>query len=315
MNFDYYYGSQSENFAFYRIPRAIVTGAAFRRLSMEAKLLYGLLLDRMGLSMRNEWYDDQGRVFIYYTLDEIKEDMNCGHDKAVRLLAELDTAKGIGLIERVKQGQGRPTIIYVKQFTTPDVPGGEKCVHSRLPKIGSADFGKSEVKTSGKPNSRLRESRSADFGFSDANYNNINQSEMNHTYPSYTDPSIHPHTPTGGGMMDRNDVMEQVKEQVDYMGLIAHSPPHEVDSLLDLITDTLCTTTPYIRIGGSELTAETVKQRFRSLDASHIEYVIDAMQENNTKIRNIRAYLLTALYNAPVTIDPYYSAAVRHDLG
>ena len=111
MNFDYYYGDESNQFAFYRIPRQLITGEAFKKLSTDAKLLYGLLLDRMGLSAKNGWYDDMGRVFIYYTLDEIQEDLNCGHEKAVRLLAELDTGKkGFGLIERVKQGQGRPTM-------------------------------------------------------------------------------------------------------------------------------------------------------------------------------------------------------------
>lgn len=105
MNFDYYYGDESNQFSFYRIPRQLITGNDFKRLSTDAKLLYGLLLDRMGLSAKNGWYNDAGRVFIYYTLDEIREDLNCGHDKAVKLLAELDKGKGFGLIERVKQGK------------------------------------------------------------------------------------------------------------------------------------------------------------------------------------------------------------------
>ena len=115
MSYDYFYGGQSEAFSFYRIPRQLVTGAEFRSLSTDAKLLYGMMLDRMGLSARNGWYDELDRVYIYYTLDEIAEDLCCGHNKAVRLLAELDT-KGIGLIERKKQGQGKPDRIYVLQF-------------------------------------------------------------------------------------------------------------------------------------------------------------------------------------------------------
>ena len=81
-----------------------------------------------------------GRVFIYYTLDEIQEDLNCGHEKAVRLLAELDTGKkGFGLIERVKQGQGRPTKIYVKRFTTRTIPPQPPAPQDipRLPIFGS----------------------------------------------------------------------------------------------------------------------------------------------------------------------------------
>ena len=120
--FDYYYGGESEQFAFYRIPRQLVTGSYFKNLSTDAKLLYGLLLDRMSLSMKNGWYDEQGRVYIYYPLDEIQEALCCSHGKAVRLFAELDTGRGIGLIERIRQGQGKPARIYVKQFTTRAVP-------------------------------------------------------------------------------------------------------------------------------------------------------------------------------------------------
>ena len=122
ITYDYFYGGQLEAFSYYRLPRVLVTGQQFRGLSTDAKLLYALLLDRMGLSSRNGWYDEQGRVYIYYPVEEIEEDIGCGHGKAVRLLAELDSAKGIGLIERVRQGQGRPTKIFVKQFTTVEVP-------------------------------------------------------------------------------------------------------------------------------------------------------------------------------------------------
>ena len=126
----------------------------------------------MGLSARNGWYDDAGRVYIFYTLDEIQEDLNCGHEKAVKLLSELDTDKGCGLIERVKQGQGRPTKIYVKRFTTRQITAEPLAPQEtpRLPKIGSQEVGKTEVKSSDNPKSRLPFFRSADFGKSDGNY-------------------------------------------------------------------------------------------------------------------------------------------------
>lgn len=156
--FDYYYGDESNQFSFYRIPRQLITGEQFKKLSTDAKLLYGLLLDRMGLSAKNGWYDDQGRVYIYYTLDEIQADLGCGHEKAVKLLAELDTGKGFGLIERVKRGQGRPAKIYVKRFTTGEKPPQPSQPQDipRLPIFGSQDFGKSEVKSSEKQNFRRR---------------------------------------------------------------------------------------------------------------------------------------------------------------
>ena len=112
----YFYGHEAEQYAFYRIPKTLISDPRFRNISIDAKLLYGLMLDRMSLSVKNEWIDDFGRVYIYFVLDEIQDLLQCGHEKAVKLLAELDSEKGIGLIERVKRGQGKPTIIYVKQF-------------------------------------------------------------------------------------------------------------------------------------------------------------------------------------------------------
>lgn len=160
VSFSYFYGEESEQFSYYRIPRLLITGAQFKNLSTDAKLLYGLFLDRMGLSAKNGWYDEQGRVYIYYTLEEIMADMNCGKDKGVKLLSELDTNRGIGLIERVKQGQGRPTRIYVKQFATKAVPPPPPADLEDLP-VRSQDFGfsevspSSEVLTSEKPKSLI----------------------------------------------------------------------------------------------------------------------------------------------------------------
>lgn len=278
ISFDYFYGGQSDAFSYYRIPRLLITGQQFKGLSTDAKLLYGLLLDRMGLSSRNGWYDELGRVYIYYPLDEIQ--------------AELDTGKGIGLIERVKQGQGRPAKIYVKQFTTTEIP---------QPPAPSPE--------PDEPNPRLLKNGSADFGKSDGSYNNI-------IYPenSYLDPSIYPSQSIAVRQMDRCECREEVKENIEYQRLAEQYGYEEVDAILDLITDTLCSTRPTIRIGGGEIPIEAVKDRFWRLEQSHIEYIFDRMRENTTKIRNIRGYLLTALYNASVTIGHYFQAEVQHDL-
>jgi hypothetical protein len=175
LDFDYFYGGESEQFSFYRIPRQLIVGPEFKHVSTDAKLLYGLMLDRMGLSARNGWYDEENRVFIYYPLDEIKEALNCGNDKAVKLLAELDTGKGIGLIQRVKQGQGKPAMIYVKRFTCKDIP--PQVENPPTSPARNPDFGKTEVKSSENQKSRLRESRSADFGKPECNYTYKNQTE------------------------------------------------------------------------------------------------------------------------------------------
>ena len=163
MSFGYFYGDQSESYSFYRFPKQLLVGEQFKRLSMDARVLYGLMLDRMGLSAKNGWRDEQGRVYIYYTVTEIQEDFNCGHDRVLRMLSELDSEKGIGLIERKKQGQGRPTIIYVKQFTQTELPPlpspSDQCADSRLRETRSLENGKVEVQTSEKPKSRHREGK------------------------------------------------------------------------------------------------------------------------------------------------------------
>ena len=253
----------------------------------------------------------------YYTLDEIQEDMNCGHDKATKLLVELDSGKrGFGLIERVRQGQGRPTKIYVKRFTTravpppPPAPDPEPAPRPRL--FSSLDCGKAAAKSAEKPQSRLRGSRSQECDFSAANYNKSNQTDFSHT-----DPSIHPSGPPGPpmgiGWMDRYERREEVKDGIEYEALCRQHNQDDVDELVELITETLCSTRPAIRIGGEDIPTELVKSRFLTLDCEHINYVFESMARNSTDIRNIRAYLLTALYNATITINNHYQAEVRRD--
>lgn len=116
LNFPYYYGSEAEQYAFFRIPKLLISDERFRGISTDAKLLYGLMLDRMGLSLKNGWLDRENRVYIYFPVEEVMGLLNCKSEKATKLLAELDSKKGIGLIERVRQGQGKPSIIYVKNF-------------------------------------------------------------------------------------------------------------------------------------------------------------------------------------------------------
>lgn len=114
MVFDYFYGQQSEQFSFYRVPKILFSNEQFWNISTDAKLLYGILLDRMNLSAKNQWIDDEMRVFIIFTIDEIKTAIGCAEKKAVKLLDELENK--CGLIERKRQGLGKPNIIYVKNF-------------------------------------------------------------------------------------------------------------------------------------------------------------------------------------------------------
>ena len=143
IQFDYFYGNEAEQFTFYRIPKILVTSPTFKRVSDSAKLLYGLMLDRMGLSIRNGWVDDENRAYIFFTTNDVMEQMCCGTEKATKLLAELDAEKGIGLIERKKQGQGKPAIIYLKKFYISENNDRDL----RLSETEIPDSRKSKVKT------------------------------------------------------------------------------------------------------------------------------------------------------------------------
>lgn len=114
MQYEYFYGAQAEQFSFYRIPKALFTEPNFRELSTDAKVLYRILLDRMSLSLKNQWLDAQNKVYIIFTVEEIMDALNCANQKATRLMVELE--KQAGLIERKRQGLGRPNLIYVKNF-------------------------------------------------------------------------------------------------------------------------------------------------------------------------------------------------------
>ena len=118
IQFDYYYGIEAEQFSFYRVPRLLIKDERFKGLSSDAKLLYGLMLDRMSLSMKNGWLDEENRAYIIYTLDNVMEDLGCAKATCVKIMKELDSDNGIGLIEKKRRGLGKPDIIYVKNFAT-----------------------------------------------------------------------------------------------------------------------------------------------------------------------------------------------------
>ena len=139
MEFDYFYGAEAEQFSFIRLPKLLFKDRHFRSLSFEAKVVYGILLDRISLSVKNDWIDEENRVYISYTVSALAEEIGCSRDKAGRILSELDSVKGIGLVERKRRGLGRPDIMYVKNFVriTEDGDGDEDGNPVRLENGGS----------------------------------------------------------------------------------------------------------------------------------------------------------------------------------
>lgn len=282
MKYDYFYEEQSEQFVFYKVPKVLCTEEEFRKLSSDAKLLYGLLLDRVSLSQKNGWIDGEGRVYVVCTLDAIMLSLNCSDKTATKMLVELEKH---GLIERKRQGQGKPAIIYVKNF-----------IHSE--------------------NLRFLTRKTSDSGFVEGTILDSEKVRCNNTEFNNTDISETNLILSGDSDMDERDAYKQYfMEQLEYQALQQQYSYQcrELDEILDLLVDTVCSKSKTIRIAGDQKSLAVVKSQFMKLDYGHIQYVLDCMEKNGAEIRNIKQYLLAMLYNAPLTINNYYTAMFNND--
>lgn len=288
--FDYFYGAQAEQFSFYRVPKVLFTREQFKQLSAEAKILYGIMLDKLDLSVKNKWVDEKGRVYIIYTIEQIMADMNCADQKATKLLDELE--KKCGLIERKRQGLGKPNLIFVKNFIT----GVESSMMAQIQNRENHDSGAVNITTADYPKSR---------GIN-TNHNNTENSDINPIQSGYDE----------DGMCERNEYERYFRESLSIDVLLRENLGEEetILGILDLMVDICCSKRSVIRIAGDDKPLAVVKSRFMKLNAEHIRYVLKCLSENTTKVRNIRQYLLTALYNAPATIRPFYQAWVNNDM-
>ena len=292
MAFDYFYGQQADQFSFYRVPKMLFTEDRFWNVSTDAKMLYGILLDRMNLSAKNQWFDDHGRVYIIFTIEEIQMALGCADKKATKLLDELE--KKCGLIERKRQGLGKPNLIYVKNFISPEL------VEGRFLNRQNHDSGFVENTIQDKSKSRC-------------NNTDINNTEFNNTDSFLSSDD----TETGNDGSTNYYFYHQYFYKQLEMDLLKESFPFQadlLDSILELIVETMCSKRKMIRIASDDKPIEVVKSRLMKLEPEHIRYVVSCFQENTTKIRNIKQYLLASISNAPITIDGYYDALVRHDM-
>ena len=288
--YDYFYGPEGEQFSFIRVPKIFFENEAYRSMSAEAKILYGFLLDRVSVSLKNGWKDDQNRIFIICTIEEIMEKIGCGNKKAIQLLSELEDK--IGLIERKRQGLGKPNLIYVKNFIR------------TVDNTGQRHFLKCQNDTSGSV-------RTTSLEMSESHGSNTN---LSNTDMSKTENLIYLGIDSDG-MAERRSCEDYFRRSLEYDILLQNNPYEKetLEGILELLVDTCCSHKAYIRIAGDNKSGEVVRSRFMKLDSSHIQYVLSCLKENTTDVRNIRQYLLAALYNAPTTISAYYQAKVNYD--
>ena len=285
MKYPYFRGLEADRYSFYRVPKALVKADLFQKMSGDAKLLYAVLLDRMSLSIKNGWQDKHGNAYIICTIEEVMDSIHCARQKAVKLLDELE--QEFRLIERRRQGLGKPNLLYVK-----DLYAG----------LSQSNYWKYENHTSGSLKNELPGVLKS---------NGSNTEKINKTDSSETD-LIYP-----AELQEEEQYRRYFKEALELEILEQGYPADKtvLYEILELLVETVTSRKKFLRICGEEKPREVVKSRLMRLDSSHIQYILECLKENSTQIRNIKQYLLATLYNAPVTVDSYYSAQVRHEFG
>ncbi len=310
MGFDYFYGRGAEPFAFIQVPRVLIEDERFADITTDAKLLYSFMLNRSFLSARSGWLDDAGRVYIYYTLDQVMADMRCANQKATKLVRELETK---GLIERRKRGQGKATRIYVRDFATGLHGDGN---------------GARQIETHENHDSQThenRESRDVKITSPDSWKSCTNKTHINHTDVRETDPinlsaeSANPEEKTirmDDPMRIRKQYEDCLREKLSIDVLIQNNPCDvgRINEIFNLMLDVLCSTAKTIRISGDDKPIDVVRAQFMKIDSGHMEYILDCFKHQITDIRNVKQYLLATIYNAPLTIDHYYTSKVSYDM-
>ena len=300
MEFNYYYGDEADQFSFIRIPKLLLTGEAFADLSLQAKVLYGLLLDRMGLSVKNHWLDDDNRVFIIYQIAEIQEDLGYSKKKAMGFLGELET---MGLVEKRKRGFGLPSIIYVKNF-----------IISEMGTSRGVDLGTSSGALTGTSRGDLSGTTEVPAGEPLKN----NTKYIN-TYLSNTESN----QILSADEMGCDDEIskfkayqEIIRKNLELDIMLERYPFHQdvISGIYDLILEVVMSKSEYILISSDKYPTELVKSKMLKLNSSHLEYVLDCMASNTTKVRNIKKYLLATLFNAPTTMGSFYQSEVNFDM-
>ncbi|MGN8818477.1 DUF6017 domain-containing protein [Oribacterium sp. HCP28S3_H8] len=347
MPYDYFYGAAgASQYAFFRIPKLLVRGEQFHDISTDAKLLYGLMLDRLQLSIKNRWFDEDDRVYIVYTIEDIMEDLNCGNQKAVKTLGELE--KKAGLIIKKRRGLGKPSIIYVLNFYSArhnkhgrtgwdddaGTSGGQDEDHESVDSV-DRDIQKFENHISEVDGIITRKCEKhmsgnvmpASFEMCESKCNKNNQNKTEISNNNLINPIVENEKLSADDWQntksDGSDEMAERRKYESYLWehlgmdglLITHKYRGEMlKEIFNIILDTITSKSRYIRCAGEDKPAEVVKAQFMKLDMSHIEYVIGSLDSNILDIRNIKAYLITTLYNAPLTIDSYYTTKVHYDM-
>ncbi len=282
--YDYFYPQGADQYSFYRVPKRLFTDTDLKTMTNSSKILYGILLDRVDLSKRNGWVDDANRVFIIYPREEICEQMGCAPKTATKLMVELENK---GLLERRIRGLGRPAILYVRNFAS----SGQN-----VPVLRNNNC----------------PSRGAENALQEGYVLPANNTDYNNTDISDTDLIL----PGYGKMRERMQMEAFFRDQLGYHELLQEYPRDRetIDGIMTLVVDCCCSSQSYISISGDRKPVSVIRSQMMKLTPDHIRYVLNGIREVKSDIRNMKQYLISSLYNAPITIDPHYTVMANHDM-
>jgi hypothetical protein len=331
--FDYIYSDSKRKFSFIKLPVVLFSDEQFSDLTNDMKLLYALMLDRVSLSVKNGWVDSSSRVYINFPLTEIEEKLHVASQKAGRLLKGLENA---GLIERVRQGLGKPDRIYVKDCCK-DVSDGVKKIEApveipqedsnvetvencKISAVSDDDFDvPMHEKSQPEP---VKNTVQSCENTQVTQYNNQN----NKTRRNQSDPI----SQTAGlmdGIEQRKTYEQLVKANIEYdwfkdvFTLSPNEPQRpkgtieELDDIVAIMVDCICTRAKTIRVGGQNMDADVVRSQLLKLNNEHIQYVFERVYGYAGEIANVKAYMITVLYNAAITMNTAFNMDFRATFG
>lgn len=314
LNLKYLTVEESKKYNYYLIPKALIDNDIFKTIDYGSKILYSLMLSRASLSAKNadKFIDEQGRLYIIYTINQICDDMNCSNKKAVKMAKELDD---IGLIEKKRQGLQKPNVIYVKDFSS--YTTGNK--NSTFQEVSDVHFKKCTIDTSGSEQCTFQEVNDVPFKkctFDTSRSEQLTLPEVSKVHSSYPNHNYPNHSYLESNLIlskDTEKIRQEIKEQINYSFLIETNPSaiELVNSIYEIILDVITDNQQYIVLGGSKLGLQTIKKRFMQLNENHIDMVLRNIQNTNTEIKNIKKYLLKCLYDIPLTFETQMDNELR----
>jgi DNA-binding transcriptional ArsR family regulator len=345
LRFDYYYGAESDQFSFVRIPKQLLKDEKFQSLSYGAIVVYAILLDRMSLSIKNGWHDERNRVYIRYKVTDLTEIIKKTDDTVSKYLKELEN---IGLIERPRVGLGKGKITYVKNFISSELRDGDLIprenagngmAQNDMNDFESSKHSEKYIKTGASKGAEYHITRESSGNVTRENAGNITRnSKVNVTRDNSGDDKSntednniniiktdsYPNHICRLDSFDGSDADEDwmryqavIHENISYDSLCVGQFSNfrdEIDGIVDIMTEIMICKAQAIWIAGDNKPLNLVKDRIMKIRSSHIEYILDCFHKNTSKIYNIKKYLQASIFNAPSTIGSYYMAEVSHDM-